>query len=71
MDQLLVWERNLIGEFIAHVEDKMFFRIAPSINYGCSLWLIRRSDHLLGGLRNPLGWFASEEDAQSAAETYL
>jgi hypothetical protein len=46
----------------------MFFRVTPTINHGFSLWLIRRSDHRLGALRSPLGWFASEAEAQAAAK---
>lgn len=64
----LEWRRNAVGDLIAPVEDKVFFRIEQARSGGHNLWLIRRSDHLLGSLRNLLGRFDSEEEAQITAE---
>lgn len=62
----LEWRVNAVGDLIAPVEDRMFFRIGDAGD----LWLIRRVDHQLGGFRRHLGWFATAVEAQDAAEKY-
>lgn len=65
----LSWRKNAIGDLIGAVEDKVFWRIAPSVNGGYTLWFIRRSDHALGGMRNCVGWFASQVEAKGVAKS--
>ena len=63
----LEWRRNPTSDdLISTVKPWMFFRIFPDrMKGGFFLWLVK-----VGISRDHLGWFATESDAQDAAEKY-